>query len=68
MKLGPNQVFFKRQMMNVWRITDQDGTQQVNADKAFALMQELVEAGWRMEIHENVNKSVRSVLLTRGKE
>ena len=64
MQLNPGQVFFKRQTGAVWRVTDQDGSRQMSADKAFALMQELVEDGWRLETHENVDKSVRSVLMT----
>jgi hypothetical protein len=40
----------------------------VNADQAFAQMQELVEDGWLLKIHESVAiDSVRAVELTEPK-
>lgn len=60
----PRKVYFKRQTLNVWRVTDSDGQRLVNADQAFREMQELVEGGWRCQIHESVTQQVKAVELT----
>lgn len=60
----PRKVYFKKQLLNVWRVTDSDGQKAVNADQAMAQMQELVEAGWRLKIHESVVGHVLAVELT----
>ena len=64
----PRSVYFKKQTLNMWRVTDSDGLRHVNADQAFAYMQELVEGGWRLNMQESVTGSVLSVTMTEPKE
>jgi alkylated DNA nucleotide flippase Atl1 len=60
----PRQVYFKKQTLNMWRVTDSDGMRHVNADQAFAQMQELVEDGWRCQMQESVVGHIMSVTMT----
>lgn len=60
----PRKVYFKKQTLNLWRVTDSDGMRHVNADQAFAQMQELVEDGWKLKAHESVIGHILAVELT----
>lgn len=64
----PRRVYFKRQLVSQWRVTDSDGQRMVPVDKAFAMMQELVEDGWKCEIQESVTGHILSVTMTEPRE
>lgn len=44
-------VTFKRQRLGIWRVTDQDGTRQINEEQAGKMMSELVAQGFTMHTH-----------------
>lgn len=64
----PRRVYFKRQTLNMWRITDSDGMRHIPVDQAFAYMQELVEDGWYLTMNETVTGAIRSVECTEPRQ
>jgi hypothetical protein len=58
------EVTFKRQVLGVWRVTDQDGTRQMNEEQAGKRMSELIREGFTMHTHGKT--MIRSIVFRKG--